>query len=134
MATKNRSAVAIIRGNKILLFHRKKDDNTYYILPGGGIESEETPLQAARREIKEELDIDIQILKKLTEFENRGQIEYYYLTENFSGEVNAVGDNQNNANIEDEALWVEINNLNGINLLPEKIKYYLVDYFKNRKG
>jgi mutator protein MutT len=134
MAIKNRSAVAIIRQNRILLIKRIKDGNSYYILPGGGIEPGETPVQTAYREVKEELGIEVEILKKLTEFENRGQIEYYYLVKNFSGEIKAIGDSPFNANIKDDALWVEMDRLNKINLLPEKIKIYLMDYYKNIKG
>lgn len=42
--------------DKILLIHRWKDGQEYFVIPGGTIEPEERPLEAALREIKEEVD------------------------------------------------------------------------------
>jgi uncharacterized protein involved in tolerance to divalent cations/8-oxo-dGTP pyrophosphatase MutT (NUDIX family) len=53
----------ILKGNSILLLHRIKKD--WYELPGGKIDGNETPKETARRELKEELSCDVQILKML---------------------------------------------------------------------
>jgi 8-oxo-dGTP diphosphatase len=57
-----RSAVLVLEGQNILLVERTKaSEPVYYVLPGGGIEAGETPEQAAIREMKEELGVDIAV-------------------------------------------------------------------------
>ena len=57
--TKNRAAAIIIRDGKVLLFHRQKPGRDYYILPGGGVELEESFEEACIREVKEETGLDV---------------------------------------------------------------------------
>jgi len=54
---------AIIKENKILLIRRTKTG--WYELPGGKIEVEETAEETAKREIKEEICVDIKIINQL---------------------------------------------------------------------
>jgi 8-oxo-dGTP diphosphatase len=57
------SAVLITDGDRILLGLRNKEPNFgRWVLPGGGIEYGETHEQAAIREAKEELGVEIEIL------------------------------------------------------------------------
>lgn len=65
MQQKARSAVLIAKDDKILLIERiKAPEPLYYVLPGGGVEEGETPEQAAIREMKEELGVDITVDSK----------------------------------------------------------------------
>lgn len=58
------SAVIVIHEGKFLLAERNKENyNGYYIIPGGGVEFGETTEQAAIREIKEETNLDVEIIK-----------------------------------------------------------------------
>ena len=49
--------------NRILLIHRNTEKLKQWELPGGKLEKEELPEQAAIRELKEELNIEVDILK-----------------------------------------------------------------------
>lgn len=60
-------AGCIIRdeAGKILLVHRNTDKYRHWEIPGGKIEAGETAEQAARREVKEELGVEVKLIKLL---------------------------------------------------------------------
>ena len=86
---KKRKAVRgiILKDENIILIHRIKDNEEYYVYPGGGLEEGETNEQCITREIKQELGINVTILKYLYRLEEEKNIEYYYLCEYLSGEI-----------------------------------------------
>ena len=49
---------------------KRKDYQEYYTFPGGGLEEGETEEEGAIREIKEELGINVKIVKKMYEMES----------------------------------------------------------------
>ena len=72
----------IFDGDNIITMFRskKKDDGTrkeYYVIPGGGVEEGESLEEALIREIKEELGIDIEIVKYLREVEEEKAIQQF---------------------------------------------------------
>lgn len=59
---RNHRAVAIIvKDEKILLMRRNNKGLKYYTFIGGGMEEGETPEEAAIREAKEEVSLDVKI-------------------------------------------------------------------------
>lgn len=54
----------IINNDKQVLIVSAVDDHEYWKMPAGGIDPGETSEQAVHREMKEELNIDIEIIKK----------------------------------------------------------------------
>lgn len=131
MRTNQRAAVVLVKEDGILLINRTKGDFNYYIIPGGGVESEETPEQAAVREIKEELGLDIIIKEELVRFAKPEFTEYYFLADGFAGNLILVGDTNKENKIVDKEEWVKFSELNTKNLLPEKIKEILIARFAN---
>ena len=58
------SAVLVMHNGKFLLAERNKENyNGYWIIPGGGVKFGETIHEAAIREIKEETNLDVEIIK-----------------------------------------------------------------------
>lgn len=54
-----RASAIIVSENKILLMHRKKEGREYWVFPGGGVEKDETPEQAVKREVLEETSLKV---------------------------------------------------------------------------
>ncbi|MCF7887509.1 MAG: NUDIX domain-containing protein [Candidatus Omnitrophica bacterium] len=71
------AAALIKKNNSYLLCQRNRDDfyGNLWEFPGGAIEKNETALETIRREIKEELDVDVNPVKILKEFFD--QNEYF---------------------------------------------------------
>lgn len=73
-------AILLDNSNKILLIHRNTPKLKQWELPGGKMEHGELPNETAIRELKEELDIEIDILNYIgfKEFEDNGIILKYH--------------------------------------------------------
>lgn len=56
----------VIRGNRILLVEHQLFGRDFFNLPGGGIEENETPEQAALRELEEECQVKGTLVRPLT--------------------------------------------------------------------
>ena len=90
---RTRVAGIIFMQGGIALMHRtevkkRKDYQNYYTFPGGGLEEGETEEEGTIREIKEELGINVKVVKKLYEMnsEKFDQREIFYLCEYIDGE------------------------------------------------
>lgn len=68
-----------ISKKKILLVKRR--DIPVWVLPGGRIEKDETPKQAAIREAKEETGFDIKIVRQIAEYTHKDSHKKNYLFE-----------------------------------------------------
>jgi len=83
-----------VADDKVLMIHRNRNGEEYYIVPGGGVEEGETEVEAAYRETDEETGLEIELGELLWKRpfstpthngETIEQIEYAYLITQFSG-------------------------------------------------
>ena len=92
-AGKTSTAVIPFPQNKILLVKRKTVPfKGYWALPGGRMDSGETIEQTVIREVKEETGLDVEVVRKIGEYIEKGvkdEVEYEYYPTSFL--VNAVG-------------------------------------------
>lgn len=58
----------IQRKDRVLLIRRSRGNETYHVLPGGGVEEGENLFEALRREVHEELSVEGTVGEKLLEF------------------------------------------------------------------
>ncbi|HEX6976852.1 MAG TPA: NUDIX domain-containing protein [Patescibacteria group bacterium] len=121
-----RASAIIIKGGKILLIHRKKDGEEYWVFPGGGIEDNETWDEALIREVKEETALDVK--KHKLSFMNLSDIDNkehpFYICEVSEGEAKMIGEEtqRNSPDNWYQLEWVELKNLSELRLLPENAK------------
>ena len=84
------SRAIIIEEKGLMVFYREKTVNgvkkCYYAIPGGHVEGGETCEETVKRELKEELNIDIEIIKELGYMMINGVKEVYFLCKRINGE------------------------------------------------
>jgi 8-oxo-dGTP pyrophosphatase MutT (NUDIX family) len=83
---RNRAAAIILRNGELLLIHRQKPGRDYYILPGGGVDLDESFEEACVREVKEETGLDVLGVQMVYRYFYRGSEEVYFVTRVSAGE------------------------------------------------
>lgn len=108
------SGSIICRDGKILLIHRK--DEEHWEIPGGKVETNESPTEAAIREANEEIGVKVELKKPFYsgEFVHNGELYLWhcYLSELEKGEPETKEDKI------DEVKWFEPEKLEDIDLAP----------------
>lgn len=74
-----RGAVILIENAEIILIERIRAGKTYYLFPGGGVEPGETIEQAAVREAREELGLDVRLGPLAAVVEHDENQQYHFL-------------------------------------------------------
>ena len=117
---KNRATAIIIRNGKLLLIHRQKPGRDYYVLPGGGVDLEESFEEACIREVREETGLDVLALRLVSRYITLEKEENYYFTKVTPAEPVLGGAEAERQSPEDSYtfLWVEAAQLESLNLLP----------------
>ena len=140
---RNRAGGILIDNGKLLLMHRIKtvDGKTreYYVVPGGGIEEGETLEDATKRELKEEIGIDVELLSGnplLSLKEERGT-QYFTLVKRIKGEIGTgTGPEFTDESYANKGFYgvemIDIKDIiNGtINMVPKEIKEEFIDIVK----
>lgn len=80
-----RAGVVLIEDDKVALIERYRDGRHYYVFPGGGADRDETPEQAAIREMEEETGLRVIIKRKVVEVHFELSLQHYFLAERVSG-------------------------------------------------
>jgi 8-oxo-dGTP diphosphatase len=132
MSNKRVSAIIIDKG-KILLIHRLKGDDEYYVLPGGSVEEKETNSEALIREIKEETGLDIVIDKELYKVNNNydARTQHILLAKSVNGRL-TLGEPELSRQSKDNKYileWHDIAELKNLKIFPEEIKEKIIKEF-----
>lgn len=115
----------IFDGKDVLLMFRRRLANgafkEYYAIPGGMQEKNETIEECIIREIKEEFQIDIEIISYLGKVEDVENIGYIYSARKLFGNPILGGEelDENSTNNYYEIRKVNIDQIDSIELLPE---------------
>ena len=115
----------------ILLIHRLKNKRNYWVIPGGGAENQETPVETAIREINEELKIKLlpEKLNRLFEIDN----EVIFLAQIKQTKAPRIsGEEKERSSTKSiyEPAWVGLKDLTTINLMPPELAQQLLAFIK----
>lgn len=118
------------------LFRRKiKDGNVheYYSIPGGGVEFDETLEETVKRELKEEFQVDINLLGFLGSLETDDCIFNYYHAEIINGTPKLGGEELERNSYENyyEIRKINIKDIDEVDILGKE--QIMNAFFKNYK-
>lgn len=119
--------------DKILLIHRWKNGQEYFVIPGGTIEPGEKALEAALREMKEEVNLTFSADQLCTAFSlnNQGRQEYYFYAELCTAETPLIqGEELERSSLQNiyQPEWVSLQDIYSHNLRPESLKSLLLEF------
>lgn len=128
---KIRARAIIIQDGKILLIKRTKPDEVYFVIPGGGVEANETMEEALVRECREELGVSIKVGLKVSELiskkpETAGHSEHFFICDIESGILGSGQGPEFQINTSYcggyQLEWKRLQDLLKTNLKPKEIK------------
>ena len=123
----DRASVFVVRDGCLLVMHRRKKGAEYDSIPGGTVEGDEFPEEAAVREIEEETSLVVTVSRPVLIMQNQGRNETYYDALSAEGEP-VLGGPEARRNSEKNfyALeWVPLGVLPQRKLMPPRLHAWL---------
>jgi len=123
------SRAIIIENGKVLTMFRRKIKNgiteEYYVVPGGGIENGETLEENVKRELSEELNVEIEIIGYLGTIEYDTNIANFFHCNIIKGEPKLGGEELERMTDDNyyEVRFVDINKLDEIEFSAKEKVY-----------
>lgn len=131
---KNSVRAIITRGSEILLIHRVKPGEDYWMLPGGGVEPGEDDPTAVIRECREELGLHVQPMGLVDEVLQPEQGHRRLYACRITGGTLGTGDgpeyqpNSGYAGTHEPA-WVPMQRVASLNFYPRDIQQLLLHHW-----
>ena len=121
----------------ILLIKRIKHNHTYWVIPGGTVEEDESFIDAALREAAEELNLNNLKASALTPFIKMNidtvEHQYYLYITNQQLEVQIVGEELSRMTPSNQYFleWIALSEIESLNLKPEECLPFITQFARN---
>jgi len=123
-------AGVILRGDKVLIAQRPsgEEDHLLWEFPGGGIKGGESKEESLKRELKEELGLEVRVKGEICRREDQSKVIYFLLAEAL--------DEGLDVKFHKEVKWVKVNDLRKYNFckLDEQALDEIIDFLKGKGG
>ena len=121
-----RVAAIIFKDGKLVTAKMRKRGKVYYILPGGGVEGDETIYEGLKRDLEEELNIGIidprLIYIKEFHLEETGRIlEFYFHVTDYVGEIKKGFDPEEKESVFEEVSLLDFSELSEVIFYPKQL-------------
>jgi 8-oxo-dGTP diphosphatase len=132
---RNSAKALIIKDGKMLAIRIKDENKEWYIMPGGGQETEELLSKAVCREVAEELGMEVEAKELVFVIEGvHGEkfhrVDLVFLCEYIGYIKNVVLHSDTNQVGYD---WIEIKSLNHSSLYPSKLRRQIMNLYEGKE-
>lgn len=133
--SRNRSAAIIIQDDQVALIKRIRNNEVYFVFPGGGIEEDEAPEEAIIHEAYEELGVHVEIQKLVTKYEYK--VTQYFYEARIIGGVFGAGKGEEFTKVDRGQympVWIPVKELLNLNIKPYDVAEKIVHCYKSMKS
>ncbi len=130
-----RAGCILIEDGKLALIERHRGGRHYFTFPGGGVDEGESHEEAVVREVKEELGLDVNIVRKVADVHFNGNLQVYYLVEKVGGEFGTGSGEEFTSGYNPmygtyHPLWLHLDEVLDYNVLPSELAGLVVKSVK----
>jgi 8-oxo-dGTP pyrophosphatase MutT (NUDIX family) len=124
----DRAVVVALHEGKVLVMRRHKNGKDYCVLPGGGVEPGERPVDASVRELSEETGLTGVVDRHLWTIEHPDRVAHYFLVKVDPGPMAVGGPEASRQSVDNRYTleWIALNDLDVENLQPEPLRELLL--------
>lgn len=131
-----RAAGILIEHEKVALIKRERGSSVYYLFPGGQVENGETPEEAVKRELFEELGLHAEIQRLLAIVVFNGRKQFYFLVTRVGGTFGTGSGEELESSKESEAgvylpEWMPFQSLSENEVRPQSVVALLLNALKD---